>query len=157
MTTISLKQFQRLLEDKLPADLEAAALRGLRSAALRGKGFVVEEISYAEPHSAVDTGGLRNSVAVTLMPWGALLSVDAPHAAPINFGTRPYWPQQAPLALWALRKGLAADEEEAEEVAFFVALKISREGIKPRHFFDKAMKRVEDIVESEIHEELRRL
>ena len=154
--SMTLAEYTRFLERELPRELEQAVVRGLRSAALRGKGFVVQEIDKAKPYPAVDTGGLRKSVDVLLLPDGADLVVDAPHAPMINYGTRPFWPPQAPLALWALRKGLAEDEEEAEEVAFAVALTIARFGIEPRRFMDKGMLRTLKILDSEVYRELRR-
>ncbi len=155
MTTrkISLAAFTGTVHN-LPKKLEQAAIRGLRSAAHRGKGFVVEEISTAKPHPAVDRGGLRNSVRVRKRPKGATLSVDAPHASVIEDGARPFFPPVAPLAEWARRKGLAATASEAQSIGFLIARAISKRGIEPRHFFKKGVARMYAIVAEEVEAEL---
>lgn len=119
------------------------AIKGLQEGALRGKGLVVEEIDTASPYPAVDTGGLRQSVDVELEPKGASITVDAPHAAILELGTRPFWPPKAPLAEWAMRKGLAQNEDEAYDIAGAIQRKFAREGMAPRHYFSKAMNRLE--------------
>ncbi len=155
--TLTLDQFVGKV-DALPAELEQALIRALRSTAMRGVGVVVQEISEAEPHPAVNFGHLRQSVTWLRLPNGAEIIVDAPHAPFLEFGTRAHFPPLEPLILWAYRKGLADTEEEAEEVAFLVARKIAQTGIAPRHFFAKAMVRIErDVLPGEVEYELERL
>ncbi len=154
--SLSLKSFIGVVEH-VPPKLERAVLRGLRSAALRGKGFVVEEISTARPHPAVDRGTMRNSVVVRSRPKGALVTVDAPHAPVMEDGARPFFPPLAPLAAWAKRKGLAQSDKEAQGVAFAIAKAMSKRGIEPRHFFAKGMERMYKIVAGEIQAELDQL
>jgi hypothetical protein len=149
---ITLDQLPTLLR-KLEPEMRAAIRRGLKSATLRAKHIVIEEIDKASPYPAVDTGGLRNSVKTDLR--GPAVIVDAPHAAPINNGTRPFWPPLAPLLTWVIRKGLADDEDDAEQIARAIQFKIAREGIAPRFFMEKAMARVRnDIIPAEIRAEL---
>lgn len=135
---VSIDQFARILS-ALDSKIEAAVIRGLRSAALKLQGLVVTEIDRAEPFPAVDRGELRNSTKYDRTDTGAVVSMTAPHAGIIEYGTRPFFPPIAPLAAWALRKGLADDEEEAEEIAMAIAINISRMGIEPRGFFIKAV------------------
>jgi hypothetical protein len=53
---------------------------------------------------------------------------------------------------------VADDEDEAYAVAKAVQAKIAKEGIAPRHYFAKAMQKVQDeIVPAEVRAELRRL
>ncbi len=154
---------RRIMLDELPAllsslepEVGAAVLRGLSSAAVRAKGVVIEEIDRSTPYPAVDTGRLRNSVHVNA--FTREIYIDAPHAAPINNGTRPFTPPLGPLLTWVIRKGLADDEDEAYAIARGVQQKIAREGIEPRHFWEKAMDRVQrDVVPLEIRTELGRL
>lgn len=153
---VTLHQFLGRLR-KLPEDLEDAVTKGLRSAAARGVGFVVEEIENAKPYPAVDRGELRSSARVEMVEGGARIEVDAPHAAIIEYGTRPFRPPVEPLAEWALRKGIADDEDEAMEIAWAIASKFAAEGIFPRGYFAKAMQRTFDIVAEEVAAELRRI
>ena len=153
---VTLPQFIREME-RLPKRLEAAALRGLRSAAMRGVGIVVQEIDNTKPHPTVDTGELRNSVQHESLPDGARISVDAPHAAIMELGTRPFWPPTAPLAEWALRKGIADDEDDAEEIARAIQLHFARFGIAPRHYFRKGMQKLYLVIPEELQRELKRV
>lgn len=147
-----MKQFQAYLKQQ-PTQIRGAIVRGLRSAAQRGVGIIVEEIDKALPHPAVNTGGLRQSARAENTADGALVEVDAPHAAPINNGTRPFHPPLEPLIAWAVRK-FGVSEKEARRIARNVAKKISEEGIEPRHFFEKAMARIELIIDTEVEREL---
>lgn len=151
--TVTLDQFAGIVR-ALPGELEQAVIRGLRSAAQRGVGIVVQEIDSAQPYPAVDRGELRQSVAATDIDRGARIHVDAPHAIYIELGTRPHWPPIAPLAEWALRKGIADDQDEAEEIAFAIAKQISVEGTIPRFFMKKAMQKLELIIPGEVQREL---
>ena len=153
--TITTAQLAKRLQ-QMQGELESAAIRGLRSAARRAQGYVVTEI---EAVDAVDTGELKRSTKVTNTDKGALLHVDAPHAPYIEHGTRPHWPPLGPLADWARRKGLADDDEEAEEIAYAIAAQISRWGTPARQYFQKALAALErdDIVNEELDRELRLL
>lgn len=139
-----------------PEAVRGAVVRGVRSAAHRGVGFLVEEIDKAVPYPAVNTGNMRQSARAGNTPTGAFVEVDAPQAAPINYGTRPFNPPLAPLVAWAVRK-FGVTEKEAWRIARGVARKIGKEGIAPRHFFEKAMARIEAIIDPEVQRELERL
>jgi hypothetical protein len=149
---LTLEQFAELLDD-MPKEVEAAVVRGLRSASLRAVGFVVEEIDNAKPYPAVNTGQLRQSVKRAPTKNGAQVYVDAPHFPFIEFGTRPHMPPLEPLIVWAARK-FGVDGDEARAIAWAVAQKIARSGTEPRYVFAKAMVRMHGIVNSEIAHEL---
>ena len=149
---VTLAQFAELLED-MPKEVEQAVIRGLRSASLRGVGFVVEEIDQGKPYPPVNTGMLRMSVQRTVLPKGAQVFSDSPHFPFMEYGTRPHFPPIAPLVVWATRK-FGVEEGEARAIAWAVAKKIAREGIEPRHFFAKGMARMHGIVEAESQHEL---
>lgn len=150
---VSLTQFGQIVTTLDPR-LRAAIVRGLRATAARLVGLVVEEIDHASPHPAVDTGGLRNSVEMQTVPDGSIVQVTAPHAGPIEYGTRPFRPPTEPLAEWAMRKGLAIDEAEAERIAFAVANVIAERGIEPRHFMAKAWDRLPPVLAREVQRAL---
>lgn len=155
MLVVSLDQFADLLR-AYPAKVEAAAIAGCRSAAALGVGYVVEEIQKAKPHPAVNTGQLVGSVRFRNIARGANISVDAPQAVFMENGIRPFagGPPIAALTEWAKRK-FGLDDKAAEGVAWSIRKKISERGIEPRHFFVKAIKRVEEVVAHEIETEIR--
>ncbi len=152
---ITIDQFAAELQ-KLPAELTAAAVRGCRSAALRGVGFVVEEIQSAKPHPAVNTGAMVQSVRSSAIEGGGRISVDAPQATFMEDGTRPFRPPLKPLIEWAKRR-FQVPEKEAKAIAWGVREAIAKKGISPRHFFSKAMARTYEILGNEIEHELKKL
>jgi hypothetical protein len=101
--TISIRDFLEL-QQHLPARIEAACIKGLRSAATRGVGAVVKELDTAEPYPGVDTGATRQSATAEPIPEGAVMSVNTPQAAWLEFGTRPHMPPLGPILLWVTRK-----------------------------------------------------
>lgn len=153
---VSLTEFERRLTRFVP-ELRAAYLRGFRRAALRLERYTVEEIDIAEPYPAVDTRTLRGSVDTQFVPDGAIVTVDAPHAPMMEYGTRPFRPPLAPLVEWAQRKGFATTPGEARGVAYAIAGKIAREGIAPRGYFEKAWNRMQRELRSDVLLELARL
>lgn len=153
---VSLSEFEaRVL--RFAPDLRRAYVAGFRRAALRLERYTVEEIDSAEPAPAVDTGALRRSVSAEFVEDGAIVSVDAPHAPMMEYGTRPFFPPTAPLAEWVLRKGFASTPQEADGIAFAIARKISREGIAPRRYFTKAWERMLRELPSDIVRELAKI
>lgn len=146
---VTLSQFARVCVTLEPR-LRAGMVEGLRSAALRHQGLIVEEIQNASPHPAVDTGALQQSVTTVNVPDGSIVQVTAPHAGPIDQGTRPFRPPIAPLAEWAKRKGLAGTDAEARSVAFAISRSFEQRGIAPRNFMGKAWARLGPILSREI-------
>ena len=155
---VTLPRFAQVIA-KMGPEMEGAVITGLQSAALDLDGRVLQEIDNAKPYPAVDRGELRNSRDVDNTPRGAVVAVKSPHAAIIEYGTRPFFPPTAPLAEWAKRKGLANTDAEARSVAFLVARKISETGIAPRFYFTKAFRRFvqEGSVAQNIRSELNRI
>lgn len=145
---VSLTQFEQIVLRFEPR-IRAAYVHALRASAMRLEGMVVEEIDRAQPYAAVDTGELRRSVDTTFVPDGAVVSVNAPHAAMIEHGTRPFVPPIEPLAEWALRKGLAQDPAGARRVAWAVRRAIASRGIAPRRYFAKAWARLPPVLRAE--------
>lgn len=82
----------------------AATVKGLRVAAWDGRRETVLQINFHQPHPVVDLQQLKRSPKVSNLPNGALLEVTAPHAAPQEFGTRPFTPPLSALIAWAVRK-----------------------------------------------------
>lgn len=145
------------LVDKIKSDSSVAVVRGLRSAAYRMLTIVPEEIHNTDPYPAIDTGELMRSIDKIDTDTGALIEANAPHAAFIEYGTRPHYPPIQPLAEWAKRKGLASTDAESESVARAIALKIARRGTEPRHFMKKSVETMKrrNIIKEEIVAELK--
>lgn len=155
MATMTLAEFQKWLR-KQPQQYRGAVVRGLRSAAQRGVGEVVRQIDNADPFAAVNTGGLRQSARARPTVDGAVVEVDAPHAAVSNDGARPFKPPIGPLVAWAQRK-FGLSRSEAWRVARGVQKKIEAQGIEPRHWWEKAMVEIEKFVDEEVQHELDKL
>lgn len=164
--------------DELGDRIGAAAMKGVRSAARRLHAMIIEELhkpgafGQNAPH---DTGELQRSIKTVrigaksltiddiVLTWqeeeGYEVFLDAPHAAFIEYGTRPHHPPLEPLAEWAYRKGIADTEEEALEVASAIAWKIAKYGTLPYHFFERALHRFksEDVLKREVEHEISRV
>ena len=87
-----------------------------------------------------DLGTLRRSVMTTFVPDGAIVRVTAPHAAPLEYGARPFRPPLGPLVEWAKRKGL----ENPKAAAWFIARKFERFGFPPRRYFSTGLRNSAD-------------
>lgn len=155
--TLTFKQFIKELGELTP-NMEEAVIKGLRSASQRGVAVVVQSINTptSMTHAAVDTGMLARSVEATDLPRGGQISVDAPHAAVMEFGARPFYPPIVPLFDWAKRK-FGVDDDEAKAIAYAVREHIAIWGIEPRHYLKRSMRRIRKMVPIEVESELRKL
>lgn len=155
---VTVDRFAEILRD-LPEEFTRAAVRGLKSASMVLQGYVVEEITNAEPYPAVATGELARSVVSTPVDDGAIVKVDAPHGVFMEEGTRPHFPPLQPLEDWVTLKGFASDPAAVRRIAWAIAEKIARDGIAPRHFFRKAVARLEheNVIPREIAAEMDRI
>ena len=153
MKTINMSQFAQRVA-KLGGDLNTSAVRAFQKAGDHLEGQVVVQISTAEPHPAVDTGHMRQSVTKHNLPNGCEVTVDAPYSASMEFGTRPFTPPLAPLLEWATRKVGARD---AYPLARGAQRAIAEKGISPRHFYKKAWDKINGYINHEMKAELARL
>ena len=158
---LTLAQFAAKV-DRLGTDVARASLRGVRSAGRRLQTFVVEALDEPGPFSAHppnDTGELKRSIKYQPIEDGAVIFADAPHAPFIEYGTRPHFPPLEPLKEWALRKGLADNDDEAMAVALSVARKIAHHGTVPHAFMARAVDRLkrEKILEKEVNFEVEKV
>jgi hypothetical protein len=81
---------QREREQRLRAAVEAAARTGV--------GIVKRRVPVAH-------GELREGVHAEERQNGAAIVIDAPHAAPVETGSRPHTPPLAPLVAWVKLRG----------------------------------------------------
>ena len=103
--------------------------------------------------SPVDTGLYAQSWDLILTEKNALLGNYAPHAAIIEYGSRPFKPPIGPLLRWA-RRVLKQPEnnDHVWALAKYVQAKIEREGMKPKHILTDQV----DIIIKDIQTNLRK-
>lgn len=128
------------------------AFEDLRQATIEGCLKSLPTLVRASP---VDTGQYANSWDVVFDRSSVLIGNFAPHAAIIEFGTRPFTPPLAPLLAWAKR--VLGDPSqppgyspEVWKLAKGVQAKIAKEGIRPRHILSNN----QDMILQNIREEL---
>lgn len=146
--------------DRLFADVversRVLAIHALQRAAYAFMAEAVRQIGEVKPYQPVDTGELRRGYRVTLQPDGASVENIAPHAAFMEFGTRPHWAPLAALEAWAERKlrgqirNRAARQSPARTFARAVQRKIAKHGTAARGFHAAASQKLPEIVEREL-------
>ena len=145
--------FARLVEAN-----RAAGVKALQRAARFCQAEAVRAIGEVRPYVPVDTGELRRSYVVTDLPDGAKLENTAPHAAFMEFGTRPHWAPLSALEAWAERKMRGKIKSRAKRVgsdavkalARATQRAIAKRGLAARGFHAKASQKFPAIVEREI-------
>jgi len=108
----------------IKTELEKGVTEGIRDFLKDGAQFGQNVSMERVPE---DKGNLRMSLAQFVpevrgeaVVWGV---GGQPHAAPMEFGTDPYWPPIQPLKEWAARVG------GDDDMAYAVQYKIAQEGI----------------------------
>ncbi len=86
-----------------------------------------------------DTGELRLSGDVIETKTDVTVEYDAPHASPVNDGTKPHGVSFNVLKPWIRRKLGIKNEKEVSRIASAISFKIKRQGTEPKPFFDKAI------------------
>ncbi len=133
-TTVTFREFSASLTKLEKTELRAAAVRGLRWAALRGKNHLITNLIPAQQPPPVDKGLYRAAWNVQELPDGALLHNDELHALFVEYGVRAEHVKIGramieALTEWALRKGIAPDAKAAVGIAWAVAQQAKRRGI----------------------------
>lgn len=139
--------------NKLPAMLKRevgarskAVIAAQRRAALRA----VPLLAAATP---VDLGEMRGSWYAETTARGATVGNDAPHAAFIEFGTRPHPVSiegQEKIRAWVLRKISSATEANADSITFAICKKIRERGSKPHWVLKKNLPKIMRILRDEL-------
>lgn len=153
--------------------ISAAVLKGLRLAAYDLHGEAVRQVDLAVPRPPVNFGQLKGGFRVDLRPDGATVENIAPHAAHMEWGTRPHWAPISALRKWARQKlrgrGTVAKgfkgpvrkmltqhrEDEIESLAKRAQRSIAKRGTAPRHFWAKAVAKASGFVEDRVVQCLR--
>jgi hypothetical protein len=119
-----------------------------------------------------DTGRLRDSIKFSLSVGvngiGGRVYSDLPYAAPMEKGTRPFFPPPDALIGWVRRKVMGAyrpgrgvvrhmDENTVRGVAFIIAHSISKRGLTGRWYLKRAKERNERTVANYINCAVKRI
>lgn len=172
MATISIEPGMlgaRLRSDARGAPL--AVLRAMRSAAHRGRGLLVKE-------SPVDRGILRVAWRVLRLSDGVELVNDQPYAGIMERGARPFKISSAgifALKGWVMRKLMSGEmqgrsslktkklmkrtktvklEKMAESIAYAIAKKFEKVGIRGRRFVWRSLPILASLMDDEINRSL---
>lgn len=151
---VTLGQFAAIVH-ALPDKLTQASINAARKSAMRLAVMVEASIRSNEPFALVDRGRLVQTVQVTPTPTGAIVRVDAPYAAPLEYGARPFMPPLEPILEWAQRKGF----DDPMAVAQAVRWRFFKYGMKPKRFFWRAVQqwKATNDLPREIHKALLKL
>jgi hypothetical protein len=101
----------------------------------------------------VDLGEMKDGWYAQNTTRGAIVGNDAPHAAFIEFGTRPHPVSvegQAKIRAWVLRKISSANEGNADSITFAICKKIRERGSKPHWIIKKNMPKIMRILRDEL-------
>jgi hypothetical protein len=131
---VSGSRFSAILRAKAD-QLNAAGINGVRKAGAKLIVLLEHHIRNNSPFPLVDRGRLVQSNVLVLTPDGCIVRNDAPYAAPLEYGARPFAPPIQPLIDWAARKGFA----DPKAVAWAVRQTFKTKGMKPKRFFAKAL------------------
>lgn len=150
-----LKETQAIME-KMVRDLEGPPI----VQAMRDATMLVTRS--AKQNAPVDTGRLRASIVPEVRSVGkevqGIVGSNVLYAPFMELGTRPHFPPLAPLIRWVHRKRLAGtysvktrrrrggktrQAQEDYQVAYMVALAISRRGLRARRYLQEALEQNE--------------
>jgi len=106
--------------DNLGSKVQKGVENYLLDGAQKGQNFAMEVVPEDRSNLRMSMAQFTPEVRNGEIVWGV---GDQPHAAPIEYGTEPYWPPIKPLVEWAER--VAGDPS----LAYYVQWKIAQEGI----------------------------
>ena len=117
-----------LIDELTPSVLEAQLL-------------VEREVIERTPTSGAGT--LRDSIGALPVTFSETavsgeVGTALAYAQPVEVGSRPHFPPIAPIAEWA-RRALGKKPDEAKDVAWAIAVKISKEGSKGAFMFREGL------------------
>ena len=152
--TMSTIEYERYIKS-LKSDMIPAALRGVKSGALRCLPILHKYTRMAPPANpqrkgtggAVNTGQYLRSWKTGSITYGVRVFNDASYASVIEVGRRKRskFPPQKPIAKWAQRR-LGLSVEESEAAAFAIARAIAQRGLIGRKVMARAFPEMERAV-----------
>jgi len=142
--------------DKAIAKVRTAVFAGvddaLAVAGARGQQLVVQtmEQPYAGRADAISSGVLVGGIAFERIRGvdiaGVRIFAGPPgdrYADPVEAGSRPHFPPPGALLSWVKRTFGASSEKQALSIAFAIARKIAKRGVKPFLMFDRVFRVLE--------------
>jgi len=161
--TITPADFAKYME-RLGAGFYPAAIRGIRSGAMRAIPVLQRRTQDAPPASAngsvgaFNTGMYKASWRTSNIDNGVSVSNIQPYAAVIEGGRRPSPVSREGiknLQVWAQRKlGLSA--EEAKSAAFAIAKTLQKKPLRARNVMGGGVEEISDLIFEEIDHEIER-
>jgi len=126
---------------------DKARIRRLRVAQLT---VAVQGAAIIAAAAPVAFGDLKRSIGAEPTADGAKITIDAPHAAHVEYGTLPHFPPLGPLIRWCQLKGA----ENPFAMARAVQRKIGEQGTPPTWFVRRSIPKIELIAASLIFKSL---
>lgn len=152
---ITIEDFAKGMRHGFVPSIRQAMERGLVDGGIILAQNVRKEIRQNKPYPLVWKRNLLKSVVAVPIRGGSIVGVWAPYAAALEYGTRPFTPPMGPLVEWASDKFPRLTPNEVVNVAFAIRRKIQRQGIRPKFYFRKAIKRslpdIKRAVEMRVH------
>jgi len=85
-------------------------------------------------NNSVDTGYLLKSGRITGWEGDTIfMEYDAPHAFPVEYGSKPHFPPIGAIQKWVERK-LGVKGKKSHSIAWAIAKKMEKKGTEPRPF-----------------------
>lgn len=135
---VELRDFPRRIEADMRAR-DKRVRRGLELAAVRGAAYVKTRVPVA-----FET--LKDSVKAQ----GTKIVADAPHAAPVETGSRPHWMPIKPLLKWVALRFSHLSPAEQKNVAYAIRAKIAEQGTKPAWYMRGSLPEIQKILDREM-------
>lgn len=158
---------------RIDASIRAAVTKGLRQAGYDLAAEAVRQVDAVEPRPPVNFGQLRSGFRMVRKPDGAHVENITPHAAHMEFGTRPHHTPISALRKWARQKlrgrGQVATgyqgpvrrmlhqhaEDEIESLAKRAQRSIAKRGTAARGFWRRALAKLPHFVKTNVEACLR--
>jgi hypothetical protein len=106
--------------------------------------------AYVKTRVPVAFEDLRKSVHAT----ESSIIADAPHAAPVETGSRPHWMPIKPLLRWVELRFAGKTPSELKSIAYAIQHKIAERGTRPTWYMLGAVPEVEKILDREVRRAL---
>jgi hypothetical protein len=184
MLEITLQDLDPTLH-KIALLCDTGARRGIRSAAMRTKQYIITDLIPKEPRPPVDRRQYEAGWKLTPIPDGMLLSNSVPHASLVEYGVKNTRVRISRMMIqnlmaWAKRKGIGekvkkyrsregeakqrvvkATEAKLRRIAFGIAIGMKRYGIfnhgKGLQIFKRAVDKAPQFIIEEVTREIFRV
>jgi hypothetical protein len=132
---------------QVKAAVQTGISNGLNIAGARGEFLVKQNVThpYQGRPPAVSTGILANAISfrvarevgISRVVVFAMPPADV-YVDPVEYGSRPHMPPVSALLMWVERKFHTGTEKAALKIAWAIAVKMSKRGVRPFQMFARA-------------------